>query len=141
MPLRCYPKNDCQMYAEYPSSNFPTVGIRHRPDIAKNYPKIIYSWHSGSQYEKWTGWDKGPYLPGTRLWKTSLPVAGQMPRYRINQAKPAGFNMAKSVEFDIKEWIDWLRVNCGSGKGLAKDGKSKKDKKGKKGAKKRGKKR
>lgn len=131
--MRCYPNNDCQMYIEDPNSDFPTVGIRHRPDLTKNYPKFIYSWRHGPQYEKWTKWDEGPYLPGTRLRKTSLPVAGQMPRYLINRSRPAGFGVPKApAKFNLKEWLDWWR-----GGDKSKDDKkaSKEAVKGKKGAK------
>lgn len=136
--MRCYPENDCHMYVEYPSANFPTVGIRHRPDLTKNYPKIIYSWRSGPEYEKWTGYDKGPYLPGTRLLAASLKVAGQTPRYRYNQAKPVSFNLVKEIEFNLKEWLDQWRGS--SGKKIDNGDKTKKSK-GKKGGKKKEKKR
>lgn len=103
----------------------------------KNDEKTIDSWRSGSQYEKWTGWDKGPFLPGTRLRKdTKLPIAGQMPRFLINRDEPAGFGVPKKVQFDLKTWLDWLRAKSGGKKGKekGKDGKKggKKAAKGKK---------
>lgn len=138
--MRWHPNNDCQMYAEDPWTDFPTVGIKHRPDLSKNYPKYINSWRSGTQYETWTKWDKGPYLPGTRLREASLPIAGQMPRYLINKDKPAGFGVPKKIKFDLKEFLDWWRENSGKtenkddkktskGQGKTKGAKKKKGKK------------
>lgn len=133
MSFRCYPTNDSKIYVEYPSSCIKTEGIKPKPPQCPM--RYMEAWGSGTQYEKWTGWNKGPYLPGTRIRKgAKLPVAGQKPRYRIHQEFPWGFNFSPIPQSRLQEWLEWLRPRIGIG---GKNGKGGKDKKGKKGGKKK----
>lgn len=131
---RCYPSDDCNVYIEYPPLSYgaPTF----RPPLVYEQRHEIYSWgygtYPGQQYAMWTDWKDGPFLPGTRLRNTKLPIAGQKRLFPIHQAGPAGMEVAAPPEFDLKTWLESTKTGTESAKPGKVGAKGKGKKKGKK---------
>lgn len=132
---RCFPRNDPDLFIEYPPLSLRSL-IFQPPIVYEPYHQM-YGWGSGEQFFKWTDWKPTePFLPGTRLRNTKLPLPGRKKRFLIHQAGPAGMEDSIAPKSQLQEWLESTKAKTGPPKGGAKGGaKGKQKGKGKKGKK------